>query len=184
MSLISRDRIWPTLIILALGGNVALGVVLIRVAGADPSFAVEPDYYRKAVEWDSVQLQREHNVHLGWRVDASVPEFSTGDPRSITIRLFDESGVPLSGAEVVAEAMPVAFAHEARTVALIESGVAGEYTGEGVINRIGLWEVRVQVDTPEERFTSNLRLDVLTDAPARPVRGRPGDAPEEANPGS
>ena len=39
-SLFRRDRIWPGIIIVTLGGNLALGVTLMRVANADPHFAV------------------------------------------------------------------------------------------------------------------------------------------------
>ncbi|MEZ4456629.1 MAG: FixH family protein [Gemmatimonadales bacterium] len=34
--------------------------------------AVEPDYYQKAVDFDSTMAQARRNASLGWRVDAAL----------------------------------------------------------------------------------------------------------------
>ena len=53
-----------TVLALTVAGNLWV----MRIANADPSFSVEPDYYRKAVDWDSTMAQRARNEALGWQL--------------------------------------------------------------------------------------------------------------------
>src|SRR5450432_1832313 len=40
------------------------------VAIRDPNFALEPDYYQKALHWDQVQAQAANNQRLGYTFSA------------------------------------------------------------------------------------------------------------------
>lgn len=49
----SREgRFWPALVIAFLAASAGLQVLLLTLANADGGPRVEPDYYRRAVEWD------------------------------------------------------------------------------------------------------------------------------------
>ena len=48
---------WPVVIVSLLVGGAAANIGFMIVANRDPTFAVEPDYYRKAVDWDRTMAQ-------------------------------------------------------------------------------------------------------------------------------
>lgn len=175
MAWIPRERIWPTLVVVALVGNVGLGLTLARIAGNDPSFAVEPDYYAKAMAWDSIVAQREQNADLGWQVTPTLPAIVAGTDGPLTLELRDRDGRPVRGARVHLEAMPVARASRVVTAVLRDSAAAGVYAGAVAVDRPGLWEFRITAVRDTDRFTVNLRLDASATASATVVTERPGD---------
>ena len=174
----SRERIWPTMIITALLGNVVLGVVLVRVAGGDRHFAVESNYYQKAVSWDSTMAQDSRNVALGWVMTPSLGMVGTAGGDSLVVTLHTAAGEPVTEAMVTIEAMPIAYAADVRRATLAATGEPGRYAAPGVIGRAGLWELRLTAVRGNDRFTDNLRLDASTTAVAAVVTARPGDAPQ------
>jgi nitrogen fixation protein FixH len=176
MVLLRKDRIWPTLIVTALLGNVALGMVLIRVAKGDEHFAVEPDYYRKAVTWDATMAQARRNSALGWQLTPRLGAIQPGQDATLVLDVRDAAGVAVSDAVVTLEAMPVAYAGEVLRATLRPAGEAGRYGAAMAIARTGLWELRVDVVRGTERFTGNLRLEASAAGEATVITERPGDA--------
>ena len=58
---------WPWLLVLGMSGIVGVNVVMLFVANSDANgVVVEPDYYRKAVQWDSTMAHRAASDLLGW----------------------------------------------------------------------------------------------------------------------
>jgi nitrogen fixation protein FixH len=176
--LLRRDRIWPAIIVTLLLGNVTLGVVLMRVASGDPHFAVEPDYYRRAVGWDSTQAQARQNLALGWQLVPALGAVGGGDPL-LTLVLRDASGAPLDGASVSVEARAVAHASDVLAANLLPTGTPGTYAADLPVAREGLWEVRAVAIRGEDQLTAQLRLDARRDGPAVVVTERPGAADPE-----
>ncbi|HET9064203.1 MAG TPA: FixH family protein [Gemmatimonadales bacterium] len=176
MTWIRKDRIWPTIITGILVGNLVLGVVLVRIAIGDDHFAVEPDYYRRAIGWDTVQAQARHNVALGWHLAATIEPISLTSPTALVLHLTDRDGVPLATEAATIEARPIAHASE------LVRGTAEPGIEPGMLravlpfHREGLWELRIAVTRGTERFTETLRLDLSRQHAALLVRDRPGDA--------
>lgn len=166
------------MIITALLGNVVLGVVLVRVAGGDRHFAVESNYYQKAVSWDSTMAQDGRNTALGWVMVPSLGAVGTAGGDSLVVTLHQAGGEPVTGATVTIEAMPIAYATDVRRATLTATREPGRYAASGVIGRAGLWELRLTSVRGTDRFTDNLRLDASTTAAATVVTARPGDAPK------
>lgn len=177
MALLRKDRIWPTIIATALLGNVALGFVLIRVAKGDEHFAVEPDYYRKAVAWDSTMAQATRNTALGWQLTPRLGAVQPGQEATLVLDVRDAAGAAVSGAVVTIEAMPVAYAAEVLRSIMLPGNEAGRYHAAVAMSRTGLWELRVIVVRGAERFTSNIRLEASAAGEATVITERPGDAP-------
>ncbi len=175
MALIAKERIWPTLVIAALGGNLILGAVMVRVAAGDRHFAVEPDYYSKAVGWDSTMAQADRNRALGWQAVPSLGAVSVGVADTVAIMLRTATGVAVSGATVTIEAMPVAYATEVVRAELAPGHEPGRYAAVVPMSRAGLWEVRLRAVRGADHFTTNLRLDASSTGPAVVVTARPGD---------
>lgn len=150
---------WPAIIVVLLVGSAGANIGFLIVANRDASFAVEPDYYRKAVEWDRAMAQEARNAELGWAVSARLERADTGRARLVTL-VQDRAGAPLAGAAVLVEAFPSARAREIASVALEPTGDAGVYAGILPSGRPGLWELRVRVTRGGQVFTRTLSQDL------------------------
>jgi hypothetical protein len=150
---------WPVAIVALLVGSAGANIAFMIVANRDATFAVEPDYYRKAVEWDRTMAQESRNAELGWTVSARLEPADAGRARLFAL-VRDRAGAPLSGAAVRVEAFPSARAREIAGVALEPTRGAGVYTGLLPSARPGLWELRVQVTRGTDVFTRTLTQDL------------------------
>src|SRR5690606_17828420 len=59
---------WALAPVLILGGGLLGLGVMTALAMDDPRFALERDYYRKAVEHDAQRAQEARNRELGWEL--------------------------------------------------------------------------------------------------------------------
>ena len=66
---------WPIGIAIVLAATVVGNLVMMRVAGDDPSMAIEPDYYRKA----GLEVCLDCGDEVGDRVKHSSPDGFVGD---------------------------------------------------------------------------------------------------------
>lgn len=150
---------WPVAIVGLLVGGVAANIGFMIVANRDATFAVEPDYYRKAVDWDRTMAQEARNVELGWQVSTQLEPIDGGRARLVA-RVADRDGRPMTDAAVVVEAFPSARARDIASFTLAPAGPAGAYVATLVHARTGLWELRVRVTREEEVFTRTLSQDL------------------------
>jgi nitrogen fixation protein FixH len=98
---------------------------------------------------------------LGWRADAALALARPGRPGTLSVRIRDAAGQPLTGAEVRVEALHNARAAQ-RYPAELTEGAAGEYRTPTDAHRPGEWEVRVTAQRGPDRFTTVLRLTAGT----------------------
>ena len=127
---------WPIAIVGVLAVTVGANVALM-VAARDPNaYVVEPDYYRKAVNWDSTMAQARASVALGWQVDAALRDWTpAGTP--LRVQLADSTGAPLTGAAVRVELINnLSPEHAAARRARATSG-AGRYEARVALPRPG-----------------------------------------------
>lgn len=161
-----QGRIWPWALGTVLALTVAGNLWVLRIANADTSFAVEPDYYRKAVDWDSTMAQRGRNDALGWQLTVESMHLDGAGAASLTVGLRDRAGLPVDGAVV-----QVAATHNAEAERIVAGSLAemtdGRYTGPLAAQRAGIWELRFSVERGGERFTARVRHDTARDAPTR-----------------
>jgi len=145
---------WPAF----LGGLLALGVgvnvALLVVANSDPSFAVEEDYYGKAIRWDDKRAQDARNVALGWHLDfAAVPAVGPDAPAmELTVAVRDRDGHALDHAVVHLETFALARSAQVDRADLAGAG-DGLYRATLPLRRPGLWEFRFRVALGADTFT-------------------------------
>ncbi|WP_373064332.1 FixH family protein [Gemmatimonas sp.] len=151
---------WPIGITAMLGASVAANLVMMRIANNDPSFSVEPNYYKKAVFYDSTMAQSHRNLDLGWGVQAFADSIAPGKPTRLRVVLRDAQALPLIGAAVDATVLFNARANDLSTAALTDEG-AGVYTAMLPINTPGEWEVRVSARRDTSHFTSSTRISAV-----------------------
>jgi hypothetical protein len=156
-------RIWPWVPAGLLGAMLAGLGTMASIAIRDPGFALERDYYQKAVNYDRVIAQRSENTRLGWSVVTEVAPAASATDRLLIVRARDERG-PISGARGSVEALRNATAATPLDVSLVERA-PGEYEGRLPALRGGLWEFRLTLDRGTERFTTIARHDVTESTP-------------------
>jgi nitrogen fixation protein FixH len=151
---------WPIGVAVILSSTVVANVVVMKIANNDPSFSVEPDYYRKAVHFDSTMAQQKRNLSLGWGIDTQIDSIGDGTRTRLSIRLRDASSYPLPGARVAVMARFNARANDTLTAVLTEEA-PGTYVTTLPIARPGEWEVRVDATHGSQRFSASSRVTAV-----------------------
>ncbi len=135
---------WAWIVVGLLGVQMAGVVMMMRIAKDDAGFAVEPDYYEKAVRWDETARARASAERLGWGAEATLgPVIGRGGERELRV-VVNAAGTGLTGATVRAEVFPHARSGQRSRVELVELE-GGEYAARVAAVRGGLWEVRLEV---------------------------------------
>ncbi|MFN0097546.1 MAG: FixH family protein [Gemmatimonadaceae bacterium] len=160
---------WPWLLATGLLATVTVNTVMLFAANSDRNgVAVEPDYYKKAVAWDStLALQLESNA-LGWRSDATLsrddrPAASIATAGTVTVTLVDRAGEPLSGVNVAATLIHNTAPNDRVTIPLKESA-PGVYTAFSRLSHLGRWELRLLASRGSDRFASILHPELVAGA--------------------
>lgn len=151
-----RGLHWPAMVAIVFLGNIGLAAWVIVASSSDPSFAVESDYYEKAINWNDEIDQRERNAALGWSVSVEgTPRLSEAGWCDVTLAVRDRDGSPIDGAVVTLLALPIARAHETFQLTLDPTG-PGTYAGRINEARYGRWQLRVRVEHEGDVFTERL----------------------------
>lgn len=150
---------WPIGVAAILAATVGLNIWVFRVANDDPSFAIEPDYYQKAVDWDSTLAQRRANLALGWHLAPTLGAFTMRDGARLQVTLTDASGATIHGATV-----RVAAFFNARANDIIDTTLHPDSTGYAAtlpVTHGGVWELQFHVTRGGTRFTSTSRVEAV-----------------------
>ena len=151
------SRLWWLMPVVLLAVLMTMQIVMVSVAVNDSGFAVERDYYAKAVNWEQHQAQARLNAELGWQLDLATS--GEGTSTQLEIRVQDGAQA-LSGASVKLEAFANAHAADRLELQLNETS-PGTYRVQLPVTRPGLWELRFQIDHSSGRFTEVARRDLL-----------------------
>ncbi len=151
-----REHLWPLGLTAILVGTVAINFWVMHVASADPSFAIEPNYYARAVSWDSTVAQEARNRALGWRILPTLTAFD-GDGALLRVSLSDSTGRAITDARVSVSALFIARANEVFDARLRPMGTG--YAVHLPVKHRGEWELRFTVTRGARRFTSVQRID-------------------------
>ena len=150
---------WPIGVVVILGATVIANIVVMRVANNDPSFAIEPDYYQKAVAFDSTIAEERRSVALGWTATSTIVASDTAGRPTLTVTIADARRQPVQGATVTVTALANARANEILSAALREVA-PGRYQGALAARFAGQWEVRIDAVRGSEHFVVSTRTDV------------------------
>lgn len=154
-------HLFPGIVFGLLGLNGAIVGVTLYLAHSDASFAVEPDYYQKALTWDETAAKLERSIALGWT--AAVEAGDPGAPgRHVSVRLTDSAGAPIDGAAVSLVAFHNARAAEQIRCELPSAGTErpGVYTAQIPADRAGLWEFRITAARGGDEFAAVVRMEL------------------------
>ncbi len=146
------------LIIGLLAASVGFMSYTLYRATSDPTFAIEPDYYKKAMNWDQTQRQQAASDALGWAATFAVVK-APGAQTVTRIRLADRDGAPVSGAVLEAVCFPNVRSNDRRTVQFKE-GEPGVYESAIAYPLPGRWEFRLSAVRGDSKFIATKELTV------------------------
>jgi len=155
--------IWPFVIAGALGLHVVGSLVMVYFATSNESFAVEPDYYRKALAWDDKRAQDRDNAELGWQLEFTVEPVAAGRDPILRVELTTADGQPVADAIVAMEAFPNARRDDILTATL--SAAESGYETTMPMRRDGRWEFRFVATRGDDKFTYTESRHVWTVLP-------------------
>lgn len=146
-----RGWIWPVVIVALLSLNVLVVAITVIAATMDPSVAVEPDYYQKALSWDEGREQRRDPADDGLGVTVRLLPASDRLSKgrvTVAISRLDE---PVQDAHLEAEIFHHARSGD-RQKLVLEASEPGVYVADAVLRREGIWEVRLLLVTGETTY--------------------------------
>jgi hypothetical protein len=146
---------WPLALGLVLVLTVVANIFVFRLATRPDALAIEPDYYRKAVAWDSTQAVAVRSRALGWRLTAVLGPAGRG-AAPLAVELRDDAGTPVTGALVRVVVFAVARADERLDTALAETA-PGRYDLSLPVAGAEWHEVRLAADRGRDHFVQRLR---------------------------
>ena len=153
-----RVGVWPWVPALLLVSLLGTQLTVLSSALDDPAFATEPDYYRKALDWDTQQQRVRASRALGWTARATTERAAPGSP-VLVVTIVDAGSQPVSGAVLHAIAFPNARAGQAREL-MFREVAPGIYHADLGAARPGVWELRGNALRGEQRFEPTLRFEV------------------------
>ena len=149
---------WPVGLAALLVGSAAANIALVFITSRDASFAVEPNYYAKALAWDERMAEQRRSDALGWSVTLRVEPAGTPGRMRVTARLVDSSEKSIEGARIEAEAFHNARAQRILTTTFAPAGEA--YAAEIGMDRPGLWEFRLRATRGADTFVATVVAEV------------------------
>lgn len=151
-----REQWWPVGLAAALGVTVLANIVLVMAATGGDGAAVQPDYYRRAVAWDSTQAVAARSRRLGWTMTARLDPPVAAGQSAVTVTLADQSGAPVVGARVRLEGYALARSRETTTGVTLGE-VDGRYAARLTVLRTEWYEFRLTAIRGDARFVATIR---------------------------
>lgn len=151
-----RSLRWPLIVVGLLVTHVLFMVLVAVIAVSDRSFAVLPDYYRKALNWDQDRAALAAGERLGWklRIDPSSRVNPLGQ-RSVRFELTDSSGRPVGQSKLRATYFHHAHAADAKRIELEEDS-PGRFVATLPMRQSGLWQFDVTIDAGGQAFAATV----------------------------
>jgi hypothetical protein len=118
---------------------------------------VEPDYYRRALRWDSTAAVAGRSAKLAWSAAAGIGALDPDGRARVTVRLRDHEGQAITDAVVRLTAI-----HNRDAARRLEAGLTGSgdvYVATLPLGMAGLWELRLEARRGDDLFVTTLRRD-------------------------
>ncbi len=144
-----------------LGGHMAFIFTAIALGTGDPSFAVVPNYYQKAVDYDERKVLLAESDALGWSTEL-IPGTAAdaSGQRDLVVQIKDEKGGAVRGLTVQIDAYHLARASDPVRLVCVEA-LPGQYIGKARMTKEGFWQFAVDASLGEKRFIAESKQFVL-----------------------
>ena len=152
----------PAVVLGLLGTHMLFIVIAITLATGDRSFAVVPDYYQKAVDYDDRKALLATSAELGWVVELTPGK--TADvmsERDVVVQLRDADGQPVRDAQISVSCYHFARASEPLAFKFDEI-LPGQYVGRARLSREGFWQFELIAEQGDKLFISQFKQFVTS----------------------
>jgi len=154
---VNAAKLWPAALVAVLAITVVANVAIYWTANHDRSFAVEPDYYQRAIDWDSTVARGQRSAALGWVTDVRLAPPEAGHA-TLSIAITTRDGLPLDSADVRAALSHNAQGANVYEVRLLASG-PGLYAARIPSTAQGLWRVDIAVVRGDDIYSRRVTVD-------------------------
>jgi nitrogen fixation protein FixH len=152
------ERLWPLGVVAVLAVTVLANVAVLWLARDRDAAVVEPDYYRRAVGYDSTLAARDRSAALGWRAEVELGVPGADGGARVRVRLLGRDGAPLDSARVTVGAVHnLDAAHVVRAELPAEGG--GRYAAVVPLGRPGWWELDLEAVRGADRYRVRVHCD-------------------------
>lgn len=152
-----RRFIMPAVVLGLLGGHMVFIFTAIAIGTGDPSFAVVPDYYQKAVDYDDKKALLAESAELGWSVEVVLGSVADAmGQRELIVRLRDASDQPVTDRVVTIDGFHQARASQPVSFTCVEI-LPGQYVGKARLTREGFWQFTIDAAQGETRFVGEIK---------------------------
>ncbi|MEM9345895.1 MAG: FixH family protein [Planctomycetota bacterium] len=152
-----RWHLMPMVVLGLLGAHMAFIFTAITLGTGDPSFAVVPDYYQKAVGYDAYKALLAESESLGWSVQLSPAGHADAiGQREMIVHLRDGAGDPVQGLRVLIDGFHQARASQPVSFECVEA-LPGQYVGKAPLAREGFWRFAIDASGGDQRFVAELK---------------------------
>ena len=152
---------WPGAVVLLLLMSATMVTITVMAAVDDPSFAVDPDYYKEHIDWNARKERQRKSDALGWRVTLEVePKAVSPGVHRVVVVLVDNAGKPVEGADVQAVCFHDARAHERESLGFSPGAEPGHYQALAHMNRDGVWEFEFTIRAGESLYIHTLKRTI------------------------
>jgi hypothetical protein len=148
---------WPLIVVTFLIGHVLLMAIACTIAMRDKTFAVVPDYYGRALEWDQQKSAKIASGKLGWHVEVQAGrQVDARGRRTVSFVLTGAKGKPVEGATLEAVYFHHAHADQIQHVTLTaDSNDPRRFTAQVPMAFEGNWEFHFSVTARGQNFVSS-----------------------------
>ncbi len=156
-----KGKIWPWLLVSLLSFGCGMNIYMVIVAVNDPSFAIEKNYYKKAINWDQTMAQRNINAKLQWRIDLKTEPLLVDKKARLRFHatVLDRSGKIVPEAHVSAEVFHNARSNQRVSVDLTRRST-NVHQGEVAFHRRGVWIFHFTVNKGKLQYTQKVRREI------------------------
>ena len=157
---LGRVWIWPAIVVGLLVLQIGLSLAGVFLATRGQSFAVEDDYYNKALHWDDFAALERRSAALGWKAELVIGDVVTAlGRRSVLLHLQDRNGRDIGDATVRIICFHHAMANDFQDV-MLHAARPGVYVADVPLQRAGTWEFRLSVTQGREQFVEKIQREV------------------------
>lgn len=155
-----QGRLWPWMVVGLLLSGVGLNIYMVVVAVRDPSFAVEQNYYQKALSWDKIMAQERVNVQLGWNIALQTKVVQDkGGRMLLQAHIQDKQGHTVPNTKIQVEAFHNARSQHRMQRDLVRTPQNLHHTTLP-FSRKGIWLFHFTVSRGNQRFTQQIRREI------------------------
>lgn len=152
--------VFPGLVFAFIGLQACWMSAAVYFALSDRSFAVEPDYYAKAVQYEDQQAQALANKRMGWTASMTAST-AAGDQgiRAVSVDLRDALGQPVTEAAIQVEYFHRARGNDRLTATIPPTADGAAYSALLPMPRAGAYEFRLVATENGATYTQTLVVE-------------------------